>query len=128
MPCTKVAISSGGLSRDSLTISSSSLVTLSSIWCRMKRVVDQKMTPNNTRKLTPVNAAYMSAWRKLEVRNTLFWRTDGVSGSAHRVNQGDGIGPIDLGSQSADVSLHDTGIRIEVDIPDVLEQHRASDH
>jgi hypothetical protein len=41
----------------------------------MKRAVDQKMTPNRTRKLAPVMAAYMMASRKLEVRSSLPGRT-----------------------------------------------------
>src|SRR5271166_5090834 len=128
MPCTKVAISSGGLSRDSLMISSSSLVTLSSIWCRMKRVVDQKITPNRTRKLTPVKPAYMSARRKLEVRNVLSGRTKGVSGAAHRMNQRNRIAPVYLVAQAADVSFNDAGMGIEVNVPDIFEQHGACDY
>jgi hypothetical protein len=41
----------------SVTISLISFATLSSIWWRMKCVVDHKITPNSTMKLRPVMPA-----------------------------------------------------------------------
>src|ERR1700728_4149024 len=93
----------------------------------MKRAVDQKITPNKIRKLMPVNPAYMSARRKLDVRNTLLWGTESVAGAAHGMNQSVRIAAVYLAAQTAHVSLHDAGIRVEMHAPDILQQHGAGD-
>src|SRR5208282_6066364 len=53
--------------------------------------------------------------------------TDHVSGAAHRVQQGDVEVAIDLGAQARDVDVDDVGLRIEMIVPDVFEQHGAGD-
>jgi hypothetical protein len=35
---------------------------------------------------------------------------------------------VDFAAQPADVALDDVGARVEMNVPDVLEQHRARDH
>src|SRR5258708_4949176 len=91
----------------------------------MNRVVDMKITPRRITNVMPVIVAYMSARRKLEVRNTLYRNTKCIAGTAQGVNQRDRLAAIDLASQAADVRFHHRGIRLEMNIPDVFQQHGA---
>src|SRR5882757_10805143 len=91
----------------------------------MKRVVDMKITLKRMTNVIPVIVAYISARRKLEVRNNLYRNTECIAGAAQGVNQRDRFTAIDLASQAADMSLHDRGIRFEMNIPDVFQQHGA---
>src|SRR5579872_7406875 len=61
-------------------------------------------------------------------RTTSFAVTDHVSCAAHGVQQRLGEALVDLRAQPRDVDVDDVGLRIEVIIPDVLQQHGAGDH
>src|SRR5579864_8195535 len=100
---------------------------MSSIWWRMKRAVDRKMTPNRIRKLTPLSAAYTSARRKLEVLSSRVLSIQRVTDPAKGMNERHGVPPIDLAAQSADVGLDDRGVGIEMHFPHFVQQHRAGD-
>src|SRR3954447_24951107 len=50
---------------------------------------------------------------------------DHVAGAANRVQQRTVESLVDLGAQARDVYVNDVGLRIEVVIPDVLQQHGA---
>src|SRR5258707_6275621 len=89
----------------------------------MNRVVDMKITLRRMTNVIPVIVAYISARRKLEERNNLYRNTEGIAGAAQGVNQRDRFTAIDLASQAADISLHDRGIRFEMKLPDVFQQH-----
>src|SRR3954469_5326359 len=66
-----------------------------------------------------------SAKRKPVLRRNLEWRTEHVPRAADRLDEL-GIKPlVDLGTQPADMRLDDVGPRVEVEIPDILQQHRA---
>src|SRR6202035_3095391 len=91
----------------------------------MKRVVDMKITLRRMTNVMPVIVAYISARRKLEVRNNLYRNTKCIAGAAQGVNQRDRFTSIDLASQAADMSFHHRGIRFEMNIPDVFQQHGA---
>src|SRR5579862_216296 len=70
----------------------------------------------------------MRARRKLDVRSTLLWRTQRVTRAPNGVDECAPVSAIDLAAQSADVRLDHTRMRIEVYLPDVLQQHAAGDH
>ena len=54
--------------------------------------------------------------------------TDHVSGAADGVQERLAEALVDLGAQPRDVHVDDVGLRIEVIVPDVLEQHGAGHH
>src|SRR5882757_9442757 len=110
----------------SASISSISLDTVASICCSMNLAVDQKITPNSSKKLTPVRAAYIRVSRKLDVRNSLGRCTETIACAAYGMNQWTGALLIDLSAQPADVRLDYVGVWVEVKVPYVLQQHRAS--
>src|SRR4051812_21589634 len=51
-----------------------------------------------------------------------------VARAAHRVDQLRLERLVDLGAQPRDVCLDDAGLRVEVEIPDPFQEHRAGDH
>src|SRR6185312_4049395 len=53
--------------------------------------------------------------------------TDHVSGAAHGVDKGGVEIAIDLGAQSRHMHVDDVGLRVEVIVPDVFQQHGAGD-
>ena len=52
-------------------------------------------------------------------------RAQAIAGAAHRVQQRAVEILVDLLPQPADMHVDDVGLRVEVIVPDVLEQHRA---
>ena len=70
---------------------------------------------------------YHHASWKVEVRISLRGFTQLVPGAAHRMDEGRVEVLVDLASQTADVHIDDVGLRVEVIVPDVLEQHRPGD-
>src|SRR6195952_2275677 len=104
--------------------SASSFATVASSCSAMKLFTDHAMTPNNSNPEAPKIAAYRMVSRKLEVRSDLGRRTDAIPAAAHGVNQ---FRPpaIDLPPPPADVAFHKTGARIEVEAPDMFQQHRS---
>ena len=51
-----------------------------------------------------------------------------IAGAAHGVQQRPGEAFIDLLPQPAHMHVDDVGLRVEVIVPDILEQHRAGHH
>src|ERR1700754_3767572 len=87
-----------------------------------------KYTTTSKAPVSPRNSAVNNAARrKLSVRKILVLRKQLVSRAADRLDRIDFRALIELGAQPADMALHDTGLRIEVNVPHVLEQHRARD-
>src|SRR5690606_20287893 len=72
-------------------------------------------------------AAYHASSRKLVLRRKLAERTKAVAGAAHRVDQVVVEVAIDLGAQAADVRLDDGGMRVEMEVPYLFQQHGARD-
>src|SRR5690606_15674564 len=70
-------------------------------------------------------AAYHASSRKLVLRRKLAERAKAVAGAAHRVDQIVVEVTVDLRAQPADVRLDDGGMRVEMEIPHVLQQHGA---
>src|ERR1700674_623784 len=54
--------------------------------------------------------------------------TDHVSGAAHRMEERLVEALVDLGAQPRHVHVDHVGLRVEVIVPHVLEQHGAGDH
>src|SRR4051812_16635199 len=90
----------------------------------MKLFTDQAVTPNNKSPDAQKMAAYSMVRRKLEVRSGLGRRTDTITAATHGVDQLRSSS-VDLPPQAADMALDQTGARIEVEAPDMLQQHRA---
>src|SRR5215469_16925830 len=76
----------------------------------------------------PNKPAQSKARRKLEVRRTLGRATDTIPCPSHRMDQFCFEAFVDLAAQPAYVGLDDVRVRVEVHIPDMLQQHRARYH
>src|SRR5215472_6533452 len=74
---------------------------------------------------TPVSAI---AQRNVVVRKNSGRRTQGEPNSADGVNEGQLFRQIDLSPEPADVNIDQVGARIEVIVPDLLEEHCARHH
>src|ERR1700736_5077684 len=97
----------------------------------MELVATQYITANRTIAELPNRKAYSNASRKLVVRTRSAhpWRfTQAVSGAAHRLDQARLVVlVIELAAQAADMGLDDRGVRVEMKLPDMLQQHRPRD-
>src|SRR5258705_39005 len=71
--------------------------------------------------------AYHAIRRRLVLRSRLAGLTDAIARTAQGVNQFDSKLAVDLGTQAADVGLDHAGARIEMKVPDILEQHGTRD-
>src|SRR5205807_3870405 len=60
-------------------------------------------------------------------KRTIVRRPQTVTGASHGVQQGAVEIPIDLLAQPADVNVDDVGLRVEMIVPDMFEQHRSGD-
>src|SRR5271156_6067760 len=86
------------------------------------------MTPSRISAEQPNSPAYSRVRRKLEVRRILGRTTDTVPCPSNRMDQLGFEAFVELGAQPADVGFDDIRARVEMNVPDVLEQHRARDH
>src|SRR6478609_4419523 len=77
--------------------------------------------------IRPNAAIAISARRKVEERSVLARSTDAISDAADRMDQRIGLGIVDLAADPPDIDVDDVGGGIEMQIPDVLEQHRTRD-
>src|SRR3954447_229565 len=77
--------------------------------------------------ISPNAAIAISARRKVEERSVLARSTETISDAADGVDQRIGLGIIDLAADATDIDVDDVGGGIEVQIPDMLEQHRTRD-
>src|SRR5262245_19511105 len=68
---------------------------------------------------------HTTASRKVDSHNVLAISTKTESHAAHGVNERVGFTAVHLPSQASDIDVDDVRHRIEVQIPDVLQQHRA---
>src|SRR5438094_1745004 len=77
--------------------------------------------------ISPNAAIAISASLKVEDRSVLTRSTDAISDAADGVNQRIGLAVVDLAADASDIDVDDVGGGIEVQIPDMLEQHRTGD-
>src|SRR4051794_548655 len=82
---------------------------------------------NSTPITTAKMAACVSANRKPALRTSLGRLMDRVAGTADGVDQVGLPRTVDLGAQTADVRLDDAGLGIEMELPDLLQEHAAGD-
>jgi hypothetical protein len=68
------------------------------------------------------------AQRKLVVRKNSGWRTQYEPNATHGVNERRLARQIDFASEPSDVNVYEVGARIEMIVPDLLEQHGPSDN
>src|ERR1043166_4682730 len=69
-----------------------------------------------------------SASRRVVERSVLARSTGAKSHAADRVDERIGLVIVDLAPHAPDVHVDDIGRRIEMQVPDVLEQHRPRHH
>src|SRR3954454_3092370 len=78
--------------------------------------------------ISPNAAIAISARRKVDERSVLARSTEAISDAADGMDQWIGLGVVDLAANAPDIHVDDIGGGIEMQIPDVLEQHRTRDH
>src|SRR5579863_1878510 len=88
----------------------------------------QYTAPSSASERTRNSVANSAADRKLSVLKTLAWRKKLVSVAAQRLNHVEVEAMIDFRAQSADVAFYHAGLWIEMDAPDILQQHPASEY
>src|SRR5262249_15627286 len=88
----------------------------------------QYTVSNSTATDTPNTAAHHATSRKLALLKKLRSVTQAVSGAAHRVDELAIEVAVHLRAQAADVGLDHARARVEVKLPDILEQHGAGHH
>src|SRR3954470_2664837 len=70
----------------------------------------------------------MKASRRVEERRVLPRSTETEPDAANRMDERIGTGAVDLAPQPSDINIDDVCHRIEVQIPDVLQQHATGNH
>src|ERR1700756_2633569 len=77
--------------------------------------------------MTPNVPIAISASLNVDEVRVLARSTETVPDAADRMDQRIGLLVVDLATQAADIDVDDVGRRIEMQIPDVLQQHGAGD-
>src|SRR5690349_9348129 len=77
---------------------------------------------------TPKVAIAIRATRNVDDVSALVRSTEAVPDAAYGVDQRIGLLVIDLAAQPPDIDVDDVGRRVEMQVPDVLQQHGAGDH
>src|SRR5690242_6160434 len=89
------------------------------------------MNPSSSSADAANSPTYTSAKRKVEVRSSRkrmsARRMQAVSGAAHRVQKRLREALVDLLPETADMHVDHVGLRVEMVVPDILQQHRARD-
>src|SRR5215469_12402142 len=85
------------------------------------------MTPSKISAEQPNSPAYSKVRRKLEVRRISGSAADTISCPSDRMDQLRFVALVDLGAQPTDVGFDNVRPGVEMNFPDVLEQHRAGD-
>src|SRR5262245_8157157 len=89
----------------------------------------QAMKPTISPAATTKAPIYASVKRNgVEPRSLVSAVTDHIPGSAHGMQQLLGKALVDLAPEPRDVHVDDVGLRVEVVVPHVLEQHGERDH
>src|SRR5262249_60338606 len=70
----------------------------------------------------------MNASLSVDDRKVLLRSTEAKSHAANGVNQRVGLAAVDFAAHPPDMDVDDIGRWVEVEIPHVLQQHRARDH
>src|SRR5215831_5044896 len=102
-----------------------SLSTAASSESDMYALVTQKVTPNRISTDAPNRPAQSKARRKLDVLRILGRPADTIPRPSDRMDQFRVEPFVDLAAQPAYVGFDDVRMGVEVNIPDVLQQHHA---
>src|SRR5262245_14061976 len=94
----------------------------------MYTLAAQYITPNRISTDAPNDPIQSKVRRKLEVRRILGRAANTIPRPSHRMDQLRFEAFVDLGAQPAYVGLDDVRMRVEMNVPDVFEQHRARNH
>src|SRR5215471_5517890 len=78
--------------------------------------------------ITPKIPIEISANLKVVDRKVLARSTDTVPDAADRMDEWIDLLAVDLAAHAPDVDIDDVGGRVEMQIPDVLQQHRPRDN
>src|SRR3981189_398482 len=78
--------------------------------------------------ITPKAPIAISATLKVDDVKVLARSTETVPDTANRMDQRIGLLAIDLATHAPDIDVDDIGRGIEMEIPDVLQQHRPGYH
>src|ERR1041385_3019001 len=97
------------------------------IWSRRAWLVITRTKPPRITKESANTVAKSADKRKPSVRKNLF-RTQNISRAAHGVDQLAAETAIHLAAQPAHMGFHDIGARIEMQVPDIFQQHGAGHH
>src|SRR6516165_9321760 len=73
--------------------------------------------------IAPKPAMHMSAARKVQECNVLAISTETKSNAANRVYQRVAVVIVDLPANASDIDVDDIGRWIEIQVPDLLQQH-----
>src|SRR5215472_11208187 len=77
--------------------------------------------------ITPKVPMAISASLNVDEVRVLARSTEAISDAANRVDQRIGLSIVDLAADASDIDVDDVRRRIEMQIPHVLQQHRAGD-
>src|SRR5258708_6570040 len=88
----------------------------------------QYTTPSRTQDRIRNKDANSAADRKHSDLRTLVGRKEFISRPAHRLNDVEIETMIEFGAQAPDVAFDDAGLRVEMDTPDVFQQHAPREH
>src|SRR6516162_4784345 len=75
--------------------------------------------------ITPKVPMAISASLNVDDARVLVRSTEAIPDAAHRMDQGIGLSVVDLAADAADIDVDNVGGWIEMQVPDVLQQHRA---
>src|SRR5271154_6768529 len=78
-----------------------------------------------TETITPKEPMAISASLNVDDVRVLARSTEAISDAANRVDQGIGLSVVDLAADPSDIDVDDVCRWIEMQVPDVLQQHRA---
>ena len=77
--------------------------------------------------ITPNVPMAISASLNVDDVRVLVRSTEAIPDAAHRMDQGIGLSVVDLAADASDIDVDDVRRRIEMQVPDVLQQHCAGD-
>ena len=75
--------------------------------------------------MAPKMAIQISARPNVDDRKVLARSTDTIPDAPNRMNERIGLLAVHLAANAADVNIDDVGRGIEMEVPDMLQQHRA---
>src|SRR5947207_11603849 len=93
-----------------------------------KPAVSTYMNPKRTTAPVPTSPRNSKASRKLVVRGMSLSRTEDISRAPNGVDHLRQPAFLQFAAQPADVNINHIGLRVVMIAPDLLEQHRASNH